>query len=273
VPGRLKRLNYIFLRHDAELDDGLGRIASALRTDIDWVREHSCTSVRVAKLADAKDEIEFGRPTPPGSWYSATVVLASSAHQISPDPCSSVPSTNGASSPAPTARRRLHSAAMRRLCVYSSPPTTASSSATLATAAWCCRSTASRNSPIGAADALSASSPTGGRHRPACGASPRCRHDDRPDPWRGQVPNGETLAALSDDAEQLVTLGGETAQIWHLRWLLTLKGHDLRDAVCTVNLAGASRFTEGDVGDPAPADLAGTEMSHLARPHHSAAWS
>src|SRR5262245_44111622 len=41
VPGRLKRLNYIFLRGASEESDGVARLSEALLTDITWVREHT----------------------------------------------------------------------------------------------------------------------------------------------------------------------------------------------------------------------------------------
>jgi hypothetical protein len=41
VPGRLKRLNYIFLRGSAEEKAGLRQLSQALLTDIAWVREHT----------------------------------------------------------------------------------------------------------------------------------------------------------------------------------------------------------------------------------------
>ena len=47
VPGRIKRLNYIFLRNAGEWSRGLPMLADALRTDIDWIREHT----RMAELA------------------------------------------------------------------------------------------------------------------------------------------------------------------------------------------------------------------------------
>jgi TIR domain len=41
VPGRLKRLNYIFMRGTAEAETGLADLSAALLTDIQWVREHT----------------------------------------------------------------------------------------------------------------------------------------------------------------------------------------------------------------------------------------
>ena len=41
VPGRIKRLNYIFMRDSAERSSGLPKLANALRTDIGWIREHT----------------------------------------------------------------------------------------------------------------------------------------------------------------------------------------------------------------------------------------
>lgn len=49
VPGRLKRLNYIFLRHETEAADGLARLEAALLTDIAWVREHTRLGERAAE--------------------------------------------------------------------------------------------------------------------------------------------------------------------------------------------------------------------------------
>jgi hypothetical protein len=51
VPRRLQRLNYIFLRDEAEAADGLVRLEAALLTDIAWVREHSdAVAVMVAEV-------------------------------------------------------------------------------------------------------------------------------------------------------------------------------------------------------------------------------
>jgi formylglycine-generating enzyme required for sulfatase activity len=41
VPGRLARLNFIFMRDATEDAAGLERLSKAARTDIDWVREHT----------------------------------------------------------------------------------------------------------------------------------------------------------------------------------------------------------------------------------------
>lgn len=41
VPGRLKRLNYIFMRHEVERRSALVQLSDALKTDINWVREHT----------------------------------------------------------------------------------------------------------------------------------------------------------------------------------------------------------------------------------------
>ena len=41
VPGRLKRLNYIFMRTAREKAEGLVQLERALLTDIAWVREHT----------------------------------------------------------------------------------------------------------------------------------------------------------------------------------------------------------------------------------------
>ncbi len=49
VPGRLQRLNYIFLRNDAEAAEGLARLETALLTDIVWVREHTRLGERAAE--------------------------------------------------------------------------------------------------------------------------------------------------------------------------------------------------------------------------------
>jgi hypothetical protein len=51
VPGRLKRLNYVFLRDDAEEREGLARLEAALLTDIAWVREHTRLGERAAEWA------------------------------------------------------------------------------------------------------------------------------------------------------------------------------------------------------------------------------
>ena len=47
VPGRIKRLNYIFMRDAGERESGLAKLCNALRTDIDWIREHT----RLGELA------------------------------------------------------------------------------------------------------------------------------------------------------------------------------------------------------------------------------
>jgi WD40 repeat protein len=47
IPGRLKRLNYIFLRGPEEEEDGLAKLAKALQVDIAWIREHT----RLGELA------------------------------------------------------------------------------------------------------------------------------------------------------------------------------------------------------------------------------
>jgi WD40 repeat protein len=52
VPGRLKRLNYVFLRDGDDRPVGLGKLGDALRTDIEWIREHT----RIAELANRWDE-------------------------------------------------------------------------------------------------------------------------------------------------------------------------------------------------------------------------
>ena len=47
VPGRLKRLNYIFMRSEEEEESGFAAIRSALLTNIEWIREHT----RLSELA------------------------------------------------------------------------------------------------------------------------------------------------------------------------------------------------------------------------------
>ena len=47
VPGRLRRLNYIFIRNANEETEGLEKLTKAVRTDIGWVREHT----RIGQLA------------------------------------------------------------------------------------------------------------------------------------------------------------------------------------------------------------------------------
>src|SRR3954471_20293329 len=46
VPDRLRQLNYVFLCEGSSFARGLGQVAEALRTDLDWIREHT-------RLADA----------------------------------------------------------------------------------------------------------------------------------------------------------------------------------------------------------------------------
>lgn len=48
TPGRLRRLNYIFMRGDAEMKRETATLTSAILTDIDWVREHT----RIGEAAD-----------------------------------------------------------------------------------------------------------------------------------------------------------------------------------------------------------------------------
>src|SRR5262249_25525224 len=40
VPERLARLNYIFLRAEDDFENGVDTLASAIETDIDWIRQH-----------------------------------------------------------------------------------------------------------------------------------------------------------------------------------------------------------------------------------------
>jgi hypothetical protein len=47
VPGSLKRLNYIFFNEPHSFARALGELSSALRTDLDWIREHT----RLGELA------------------------------------------------------------------------------------------------------------------------------------------------------------------------------------------------------------------------------
>jgi hypothetical protein len=47
VPGALKRLNYIFFNEPHTFARALGQLSDALRTDLDWIREHT----RLAELA------------------------------------------------------------------------------------------------------------------------------------------------------------------------------------------------------------------------------
>lgn len=41
VPPRLQRLNYIFLRHDDDRQQGLEKLTAAIETDIGWLRQHT----------------------------------------------------------------------------------------------------------------------------------------------------------------------------------------------------------------------------------------
>lgn len=41
TPGRLKRLNYFFIRSDTEFAEGLNNLITTLNTDIDWIREQT----------------------------------------------------------------------------------------------------------------------------------------------------------------------------------------------------------------------------------------
>jgi len=59
VPGRLKRLNYIFLREAAEETEGLKRLSQALLTDIAWVREHARLGVLAADWERGKQATEL----------------------------------------------------------------------------------------------------------------------------------------------------------------------------------------------------------------------
>ena len=47
VPGRIKRLNYVFMRTAEERPSGLKKLAEALLTDVAWIREHT----RLGELA------------------------------------------------------------------------------------------------------------------------------------------------------------------------------------------------------------------------------
>jgi WD40 repeat protein len=51
VPGRLKRLHYVFLRDQDDRAAALAQLVVALRTDIYWIREHT----RIAELANRWD--------------------------------------------------------------------------------------------------------------------------------------------------------------------------------------------------------------------------
>jgi WD40 repeat protein len=59
VPGRLKRLNYIFLRGTTEAETGLARLSAALLTDIQWVREHTRLGVLAADWDRASHATEL----------------------------------------------------------------------------------------------------------------------------------------------------------------------------------------------------------------------
>ena len=48
VPQRLKRLNYVFLRNEAEEGEGIAKLRAALLSDIDWIRNHT----RLSELAE-----------------------------------------------------------------------------------------------------------------------------------------------------------------------------------------------------------------------------
>ena len=52
VPGRLRRLNYIFMRSSDDYAAALDILASALTVDIDWVREHTRLNELAALWAD-----------------------------------------------------------------------------------------------------------------------------------------------------------------------------------------------------------------------------
>lgn len=54
VPESLRRLNYVFFSEGSSFSRALGQVASALRSDLDWVREHT----RLAELARRWQERE-----------------------------------------------------------------------------------------------------------------------------------------------------------------------------------------------------------------------
>jgi WD40 repeat protein len=57
VPGRLSRLNYIFLRPQDDRTAGLTALASALNTDIAWVREHTRLEIAAQRwLSDGRTD-------------------------------------------------------------------------------------------------------------------------------------------------------------------------------------------------------------------------
>jgi len=56
VPGRLRRLNYIFLREIDERAEALAALAGAIRTDIAWIREHTRISELAARWEKGRDD-------------------------------------------------------------------------------------------------------------------------------------------------------------------------------------------------------------------------
>ena len=54
VPGRLKRLNYIFMRDEIEFSDGLNKLETAINTDIVWIHGHTRFTERASEWLSAE---------------------------------------------------------------------------------------------------------------------------------------------------------------------------------------------------------------------------
>jgi formylglycine-generating enzyme required for sulfatase activity len=59
IPGRIKRLNYIFIRNATEQTSGLAKLSGAIRTDINWIRTHTRLGELAADWDRSKRATEF----------------------------------------------------------------------------------------------------------------------------------------------------------------------------------------------------------------------
>lgn len=71
VPGRLKRLNYVFMRNETEFATGLELLVAALVINIDWIREHTRISGRA---------IEWERAQRPDASLLRDIELTAAEH-------------------------------------------------------------------------------------------------------------------------------------------------------------------------------------------------
>jgi formylglycine-generating enzyme required for sulfatase activity len=59
VPGRLRRLNFTFMRDSAEEAEGLASLTTAIHTDVSWIREHTRLSQLASDWDRSERRIEF----------------------------------------------------------------------------------------------------------------------------------------------------------------------------------------------------------------------